>query len=79
MSWTKQAAALGISGHTPREAVRGALLINIKDFQQMPDPLNADPFGDFVIKGEVLTKLIIQFRLPVYFMSNVLNTVLNNC
>ena len=50
-SWKKASAAVGLSGLTPREAARGAL--TCPEFQNMPDPLNKDPFGPVVVKAEV--------------------------
>ena len=51
MSWKKASAAVGLAGLTPREAARGAL--TRPEFQRMPDPLDLDPFGKLVVKGEV--------------------------
>ena len=50
-SWKKASAAVDLSGLTPREAARGAL--TCPEFQNMPDPLNRDPFGLVVVKAEV--------------------------
>ena len=49
--WKKASAAVGLSGLTPREAARGALTYH--EFQNMPDPLDKDPFGPVVVKAEV--------------------------
>ena len=47
----KASAVVGLSGLTPREAARGVLAC--PEFQNMPDPLNNDPFGPVVVKAEV--------------------------
>ena len=54
LSWKKASAAVGLAGLTPREAARGAL--TRPKFQLMPDPLDSDPFGKLIIKGEVSGK-----------------------
>ena len=51
MSWKKASAAVGLSGLTPREVVRGAL--TCPEFQNMLDPLDSDPFGPVVVKAKV--------------------------
>ena len=55
-SWKKTSAVVGLSGLTPREAVRGAL--TCPEFQKMPDPLERDPFGPVVAKAEVRNTVI---------------------
>ena len=54
--WKKASAAVGLSGLTPREAVRGPL--TCPEFQNMPDPLDNDPFGPVVVKAEVRNILL---------------------
>ena len=49
--WKKALAAFGLAGLTPREVVRGVL--TQPKFQLMPDPLDSDPFGQLIVKGEV--------------------------
>ena len=53
LSWRKASAVVGLTGLTPREAARGAL--TPPEFQLMLDPLDSDPFGKIIIKGEVST------------------------
>ena len=50
-SWKKASAVVSLSGLTCREVVRGAL--TCPEFQNMPDPLDSDPFGPVVVKAEV--------------------------
>ena len=57
--WKKLSAAVGLAGLTPREAVSGAL--TWPEFQLMPDPLDSDPFGKLIVKGEVSAVLINYF------------------
>ena len=54
--WKKASAVVGLSGLTPREAARGTL--TCPEFQNMPDPLNNDPFGPVVVKAEVRNTLL---------------------
>ena len=54
--WKKASVVVGLSGVTPREAVRGAL--TCPKFQNMPDPLDRDPFGPVVVKAEVRNTLL---------------------
>ena len=56
MSWKKASAAVDLSGLTPREVARGAL--TCAEFQNMPDLLDDDPFGPFVVKAEVRNRLL---------------------
>ena len=51
LSWKKASAAVGLAGLTPREAAREAL--TRPEFQLMLDPLDSDPFGKLIVKGEV--------------------------
>ena len=51
LSWKKVSAAVGLAGLIPREVARGVL--TQPEFQLMPDPLDSDPFGQLVVKGEV--------------------------
>ena len=51
LSWKKALAAVVLAGLTPREVVRGAL--TQPKFQLMLDPLDSDPFGQLIVKGEV--------------------------
>ena len=55
-SWKKASAVVCLSGLTPREAARGAL--TCPEFQNMPDPLDRDPFGPVVGKAEVRNTLL---------------------
>ena len=67
-SWKKASAAVGLSGLTPREVVRGAL--TCPEFQNMPDPLDRDPFGLVVVKAEVRnTVLYCNFEFKMSNMS----------
>ena len=61
-SWKKTSAAVGLSGLTPREAVRGAL--TCPKFQNMPDPLDKDLFGPVIVKAEVRN---IFYRVLLFF------------
>ena len=54
LSWKKASAAVGLAGLTPREVARGAL--TRPEFQLMLDPLDSDPFGKLIVKGEVSGK-----------------------
>ena len=59
MSWSKESAAAGLGGLTPKEAGRGAL--TMEDFQLIHDPL-PDPspaYGDLIkiIKVSTLNSL----------------------
>ena len=56
LSWKKASAAVGLAGITPREVARGAL--TQPEFQLMPDPLDSDPFGQLIVKGEVSGRCI---------------------
>ena len=60
-SWKKASAVVGLSGLTPREAVRGAL--TCPKFQNMLDLLDRDPFGPVLVKAEVRNTLLysVQF------------------
>ena len=51
MSWKKELEAIGLSGHMPREVVRGTLT-----------PLDTDPFGAVVMKDEVRNTLYCNFK-----------------
>ena len=55
-SWKKASAVVGLSGLTPREVARGAF--TCPKFQNMPDPLDRDPFGPVVVKAEVRNTLL---------------------
>ena len=55
MSWKMESAVVGLSGLTPREVARGALIC--PDSQKMPDPQDRDPFGPIVMKAEVRNTL----------------------
>ena len=59
LSWKKASAAVGLAGLTPREGARGAL--TWPEFWLMPDPLDSDPFGKLIVKGEVSAVSINQF------------------
>ena len=65
-SWKKASAVVGLSGLTPREVVRGAL--TCPEFQNMPDPLDKDPFGPVVVKAEVRN---IFYRVLLFWIINV--------
>ena len=56
LSWKKVLAAVGLAGLTPKEAARGAL--TRPEFQLMLDPLDSDPFGQLIVKGEVSRRCI---------------------
>ena len=64
LSWKKASAAVGLAGLTPREAARGAL--TQPKFQLMLDPLDSDPFGQLVVKGEVSGECINYFFSLLY-------------
>ena len=64
LSWKKALAAVGLAGLTPREVARGAL--TWPKFQLMPDPLDSDPFGQLVVKGEVSGECINYFFSLLY-------------
>ena len=64
LSWKKASTAVGLAGLTPREVARGAL--TQPEFQLMPDPLNSDPFGQLVVKGEVSGGYINYFYSLFY-------------
>ena len=57
--WKKAYAVVGLAGLTPREAASGVL--TRPEFQLMLDPLDSDPFGKLIVKGEVSTVSINQF------------------
>ena len=63
--WKKASAVVGLSGLTPREAVRGAL--TCPEFQNMPDPLDKDPFGPVAVKAEVRN---IFYRVLLFWNIN---------
>ena len=54
--WEQASAAVGLSGLTTRKAARGAL--TCPEFQNMPDPLDNNPFGPVVVKAEVRNILL---------------------
>ena len=62
----KASAAVGLSGLTPREAARGAL--TCPQFQNMPDPVDKDPFGPVVVKAEVRN---IFYSVLWFWITNV--------
>ena len=64
--WKKASAVVGLSGLTPREAVRGVL--TCPKFQNMPDLLDKDPFGPVVVKAEVRN---IFYRVLLFWIINV--------
>ena len=47
----KGVGTVGLAGLIPREVARGAL--TRPEFQLMLDPLDSDPFGQLIMKGEV--------------------------
>ena len=65
--WKKASAAVGLSGLTPREVAKGAL--TCPEFQNMPDPLDKDPFGPVVVKA-VVRNITVYCGFGLY-MSNV--------
>ena len=82
MSWSKESAAAGLGGFTPREAALGAFML--EDFQHMADPL-PDPdkeYGDLIHIIEVSTVLsnVNKFRNYVERVENLLpNCICFSC
>ena len=57
MSWKKASAAVGLAGLTPREAAKGALMV--EEFQKMPDP-----FGDLIKEVKVS---IVLYSIQTFY------------
>ena len=78
LSWRKASAAVRLAGLTPREAARGAL--TQLEFQLMLDPLDLDPFGKVIVKGEVSAVLTNYFIQSISCQSwrTHISTVYNN-
>ena len=68
LSWKKASAAVGLAGLTPREVVRGVL--TQLEFQLMPDPLNLDPFGKLIVKGEV-SGVPLNYFYSLFYVEHV--------
>ena len=68
LSWKKASAAVGLAGLTPREAVRGAL--TRPEFQLMLEPLDSDPFGKLIVKGEV-SGVYINYFYSLFYVEHV--------
>ena len=66
--WKKASAAVGLAGLTPREAARGAL--TWLEFQVMLDPLDSDPFGKLIVKGEV-SGVSINYFYSLFYVEHV--------
>ena len=68
LSWKKASAAVGLAELTPRQAARGVL--TRLEFQLMLDPLDSDPFGKLIVKGEV-SGVYINYFYSLFYVKHV--------